>query len=544
MTLKIPKWLLLCFAAFFLSTGAKLSQDLFEFSKNLEIFSAVYKEVGEKYVDDVPPGQLINTAIKSMLNSLDPYTVFFSEYQAEESLIERQGEYGGVGCRVTSRNGKHIVTDIIKGYGFDKGGIALGDVLLKIDETNIENLQSDELMQFFRGAPNSTFQITVKRNSETLVKTITRASIKSNDVPFAGFVNSEIGYIKLDEFGRNCSKAIESELKKMENSGNLKGLILDLRDNGGGLLNEAVDIVGLFVGENKLVVSLKGDGNQGPKNWKTTAPAIAPNLPLIVLINDKSASASEVVSGSLQDLDRAVIIGQNSFGKGLVQNYSNLPYRTQMKITTARYYTPSGRCIQRLNYDKKDLNGKATIKTNDQKRSFKTLIGRTVFDGGGIDPDIKINKFQGLQFIEWMDKEFLLFDWANLYFNDNQSQLSPVGIETKSNELFENYKVFLLKKGPENLQIIWQRAMKNLGADSFWIKKQLIIPNNDKTQQEFNALLTKHKNEILYELKKAILYRILIPKEYHNVMLTIDPEIKRCLMAFKNPQEMNLSNSK
>ena len=544
MTLKIPKWLLLCFAAFFLSTGAKLSQDLFEFSKNLEIFSAVYKEVGEKYVDDVPPGQLINTAIKSMLNSLDPYTVFFSEYQAEESLIERQGEYGGVGCRVASRNGKHIVTDIIKGYGFDKGGIVLGDVLIKIDETNIENLQTDELMQFFRGAPNSTFQITVKRNSETLVKTITRASIKSNDVPFAGFVNSEIGYIKLDEFGRNCSKAIENELKKMQNSGNLKGLILDLRDNGGGLLNEAVDIVGLFVGEDKLVVSLKGDGNQGPKNWKTTAPAIAPNLPLIVLINDKSASASEVVSGSLQDLDRAVIIGQNSFGKGLVQNYSNLPYRTQMKITTARYYTPSGRCIQRLNYDKKDLNGKATIKTNDQKRSFKTLIGRTVYDGGGIDPDIKIDKFQGLQFIEWMDKEFLLFDWANLYFNDNQSQLSPVGIETKSNELFDNYRAYLLEKGPENLQIIWQRAMKNLGADSFWIKKQLIIPNNDKIQQEFNALLTKHKNEVFYELKKAILYRILIPKEYHNAMLTIDPEIQRCLTAFKNPKEMNLSNPK
>jgi carboxyl-terminal processing protease len=544
MTLKIPKWLLLCFAAFFLSTGAKLSQDLFEFSKNLEIFSAVYKEVGEKYVDDVPPGQLINTAIKSMLNSLDPYTVFFSEYQAEESLIERQGEYGGVGCRVASRNGKHIVTDIIKGYGFDKGGIALGDVLLKIDETNIENLQTDELMQFFRGAPNSTFQITVKRNNETLTKTITRSSVKSNDVPFAGFVNSEIGYIKLDEFGRNCSKTIENELKIMLNSGNLKGLILDLRDNGGGLLNEAVDIVGLFVGEDKLVVSLKGDGNQGPKNWKTTAPAIAANLPLIVLINDKSASASEVVSGSLQDLDRAVIIGQNSFGKGLVQNYSNLPYRTQMKITTARYYTPSGRCIQRLNYDKKDLNGKATIKTNDQKKSFKTLNGRTVFDGGGIDPDIKINKFQGLQFIEWMDKEFLLFDWANFYFNENQSQLSPVIVDTKSNELFENYKVYLLKKGPENLQIIWQRAMKNLGADSFWIKKQLIIPNNDKIQQEFNALLTKHKNEIIYELKKAILYRILIPKEYHKLMLTIDPEIQRCLTAFKNPKEMNLSNPK
>ncbi len=544
MTLKIPKWLILCVSAFFLSTGAKLSQDLFEFSKNLEIFSAVYKEVGEKYVDDVPPGQLINTAIKSMLNSLDPYTVFFSEYQAEESLIERQGEYGGVGCRVTYRNGQHVVTDIIKGYGFDNGGIVLGDVILKIDETNIENLQPDELMQFFRGAPNSTFQITVKRNTETLTKTITRSSVKSNDVPYAGFINTEIGYIKLDEFGRNCSKAIETELQKMLNTGKLKGLILDLRDNGGGLLNEAVDIVGLFVGENKLVVSLKGDGNNGPKNWKTSAPAIAPNLPLVVLINDKSASASEVVSGSLQDLDRAVIIGQNSFGKGLVQNYTNLPYRTQMKITTARYYTPSGRFIQRLIYDKKDIYGKATVKTNEQKKSFKTLSGRTVFDGGGVDPDIKINKFQGLQFIEWMDKEFLLFDWANMYFNGNKSQLSTETITSKSPEIYENYKQFILKKGPENINKIWQRAMKNLGSDTFWIKKQLSIPAADKIQWEFNTLLNSHKNEITYELKKALLYRSLLPKDYHKAMLTIDPEIQRCIKALNTPQEMLISSPK
>lgn len=544
MTLKIPKWLLLCVSAFFLSTGAKLSQDLFEFSKNLEIFSAVYKEVGEKYVDDVPPGQLINTAIKSMLNSLDPYTVFFSEYQAEESLIERQGEYGGVGCRVTFRNGQHVVTDIIKGYGFDNGGIVLGDVILKIDETNIENLQPDELMQFFRGAPNSTFQITVKRNTETITKTITRSSVKSNDVPFAGFVNTDIGYIKLDEFGRNCSKAIETELQKMLKTGKLKGLILDLRDNGGGLLDEAVDIVGLFVGENKLVVSLKGEGNNGPKNWKTSSPAVAPNLPLVVLINDKSASASEVVSGSLQDLDRAVIIGQNSFGKGLVQNYTNLPYRTQMKITTARYYTPSGRCIQRLNYDKKDINGKATVKTNEQKKSFKTLSGRIVFDGGGVDPDIKINKFQGLQFIEWMDKEFLLFEWANIYFNENKSQLSTETINIKSPELFENYKQFMLKKGPENIDKIWQRAMKNLGSDTFWIKKQLTIPSKEKIQQEFNILLNSHKNEIVYELKKALLYRSLLPKDYHSAMLTIDPEIQRCIKTLNTPQEMMITNPK
>ena len=192
-------------------------------------------------------------------------------------------------------------------------------------------------------------------------------------------------------------------------------MVLDLRNNGGGLLNEAVNIVGLFVGENKLVVSLKGKNQEGPKKWITSSPAVAPNLPLVVLVNKNSASASEVVSGSLQDMDRAVIVGQTSFGKGLVQNYSTLPYRTQMKITTARYYTPSGRCIQKLQYDDKDEFGKASVKSNEQKKIFKTKNGRIVYDAGGIDPDVFLPLFDGAQLIQWLEKEFFIFDWYFVY---------------------------------------------------------------------------------------------------------------------------------
>jgi carboxyl-terminal processing protease len=329
MTIKIPKWLMLSILAFFLSSGSRMVNDLFEFSKNLEIFAAVYKEVGDKYVDEVPPGKLVKTAISSMLSNLDPYTVFFSEYQAEEALIERQGEYGGVGCQVVYRNDYPVVSEVFEGYAFDKAGVKIGDIITSVIKDNetisLKNKNQEEIFQYFRGAPNTNIEITILRGNQTLNKKITRVNVKSKNVPYAGMVTQNIGYIKLDEFGQKCSDEIETELKKLMATTQLKGLVLDLRNNGGGLLNEAVDIVRLFVGNNQLVVTLKGKNEDGPKKWLTQGPAIAPDLPLLVLVNKNSASASEVVSGSLQDLDRAIIVGQTSFGKGLVQNYSNLP---------------------------------------------------------------------------------------------------------------------------------------------------------------------------------------------------------------------------
>jgi carboxyl-terminal processing protease len=466
MTIKIPKWLMLSILAFFLSSGSRMVNDLFEFSKNLEIFAAVYKEVGDKYVDEVPPGKLVKTAISSMLSNLDPYTVFFSEYQAEEALIERQGEYGGVGCQVVYRNDYPVVSEVFEGYAFDKAGVKIGDIITSVIKDNetisLKNKNQEEIFQYFRGAPNTNIEITILRGNQTLNKKITRVNVKSKNVPYAGMVTQNIGYIKLDEFGQKCSDEIETELKKLMATTQLKGLVLDLRNNGGGLLNEAVDIVRLFVGNNQLVVTLKGKNEDGPKKWLTQGPAIAPDLPLLVLVNKNSASASEVVSGSLQDLDRAIIVGQTSFGKGLVQNYSNLPYRTQMKITTARYHTPSGRCIQKLQYAEKDENGKATIKKTEDKVAFKTANGRTVFEAGGVDPDVFFPLFGGASMIQWFDKENFIFDWANLYTQNNLN----LNVNLSNQEFVSDFEKFIASNAPKQMQKNFPRhAGRSPGRD-------------------------------------------------------------------------------
>ena len=541
MIIKIPKWLMLSILAFFLSSGARMVNDLFEFSKNLEIFAAVYKEVGDKYVDEVPPGKLVKTAISSMLSNLDPYTVFFSEYQAEEALIERQGEYGGVGCQVIYRNDYPVVSEVFEGYAFDKAGVKIGDIvtsILKDKETiSLKNKNQDEVFQYFRGAPNTNIEITILRGNQTLNKKITRVTVKSKNVPYAGMLTQNIGYIKLDEFGQKCSDEIETELKKLMATTQLKGLVLDLRNNGGGLLNEAVDIVRLFVGNNQLVVTLKGKNEDGPKKWLTSGAAIAPDLPLLVLVNKNSASASEVVSGSLQDLDRAVIVGQTSFGKGLVQNYSNLPYRTQMKITTARYHTPSGRCIQKLQYAEKDENGKATIKKTEDKIPFKTANGRTVFEAGGVDPDIFFPLFGGASMIQWFDKENFIFDWANLYTQNNLS----LNVNLSNQEFVSDFEKFIALNAPKQMQKNWQLQLKKQGLDSFWVQQMGLFVLDEKKLN--NILLSGIKTNfdiVANQLKLAIYKRNLKNEDYFLNALKIDSEIKKCIEILNAPERIKL----
>lgn len=541
MTIKIPKWLMLCILAFFLSSGARMVNDLFEFSKNLEIFAAVYKEVGDKYVDEVPPGKLVKTAISSMLSSLDPYTVFFSEYQAEEALIERQGEYGGVGCQVIYRNDYPVVSEVFEGYAFDKAGIKIGDIvtgIIKDNETiSLKNKSQEEVFQNFRGAPNTVIEITILRGNQILNKKITRVNVKSKNVPFAGMISSNIGYIKLDEFGQKCSDEIETELKKLMSTTQLKGLVLDLRNNGGGLLNEAVDIVRLFVGNNQLVVTLKGKNEDGPKKWLTSGPAIAPDLPLLVLVNKNSASASEVVSGSLQDLDRAVIVGQTSFGKGLVQNYSNLPYRTQMKITTARYHTPSGRCIQKLQYAEKDENGKATVKKTEEKIAFKTANGRTVFEAGGVDPDIFFPLFGGANLIQWFDKENFIFDWAN-QFTQNNLNLS---VNILDQFITSDFDKFISQNAPKQMQKNWQMQLKKQGIDSIWIKQMGLFTLDEKKLNTVLSTGIKSNFDIIAnQLKLAIYKRILKNEEYYSNALKIDAEIKKSIEILNAPERIKM----
>lgn len=523
MVIRLPKWLILCISAFFLSQGNKVVDNLFEYSKNIEIFTALYKELGTTYVDEVEPGKLMKTGIDAMLKSLDPYTNFFSEYQAEEALMERQGQYGGVGCRISLRNHYPTVDYIEEGYAFDVSDVRLGDQISEINGILLKDKSTEELLTLVRGAPNTSFKLKLQRGNIFLEKTITRMAIKSSSVSYSGLFQGDIAYIKLEEFESNASKEIETSLKKMMEKTSLRGVILDLRDNGGGLLNEAVQIVGLFVGENKSVVTLKGQNVTGPKNWFTPNKAILPNTPLIVLVNEHSASASEVVSGSLQDMDRAVVMGQTSFGKGLVQNYVSLPYRTQMKLTTAKYYTPSGRCIQRLQYNDRDESGVAKSLTKDQKRKFKTANGRTVYEGGGIDPDQTLDPYQGIAILKWMEKEYILFDWSNEQYN-----LKPDTVfQPITDAQFVQFTTYVIVKSQKALQVKLQKSLGAMHSDTLFIKKMSGLQiNKDQVSANLRSELLANKDVIKKVLDKEMMQRKMPKMKFYKNWLEFDPETK------------------
>lgn len=523
MVIRLPKWFLLCLCAFFLSQGNKVVDNLFEYSKNVEIFTALYKELGTNYVDEIEPGKLMKTGIDAMLKSLDPYTNFFTEYQAEEALIEKQGQYGGVGCRIMIRNHYPVVNFIEEGYAFNIADVRLGDIITSINGISLKDKSTDQLLSMVRGAPNTSFSIEIDRDGKNIKKQITRMAIKTASVSFSGLYQGDIAYVKLEEFGQNASDEIEASLKKMMEKTELKGVILDLRDNGGGLLNEAVQIVGLFVGENRSIVTLRGQNVTGPKNWITPNKALLPNTPLVVLVNEHSASASEVVSGSLQDMDRAVIMGQTSFGKGLVQNYASLPYRTQMKLTVAKYYTPSGRCIQRLQYNDRDENGVAKTMSATQKKAFKTQGGRTVYEGGGIDPDVALKPYQGLEILKWLEQENIIFDWANQQYNLQPDTLfHPI-----TEQQFSLFSQFAIKKSQSILQGKLQKAMASMYSDTLFIKQISGLKiQSDYVANKVKTDLTLQKTSIQLQLNRALMERKLKKNRFHQDWLLLDPESK------------------
>ena len=523
MVIRLPKWFLLCLCAFFLSQGNKVVDNLFEYSKNIEIFTALYKELGTNYVDEIEPGKLMKTGIDAMLKSLDPYTNFFTEYQAEEALIEKQGQYGGVGCRIMLRNHYPVVNFIEEGYAFNIADVRLGDIITSINGISLKDKSTDQLLSMVRGAPNTSFSLEIDREGKSIKKQITRMAIKTASVSFSGMYQGDIAYVKLEEFGQHAADEIETSLKKMMEKTELKGVILDLRDNGGGLLNEAVQIVGIFVGENRSIVTLRGQNVTGPKNWITPNKALLPNTPLVVLVNEHSASASEVVSGSLQDMDRAVIMGQTSFGKGLVQNYASLPYRTQMKLTVAKYYTPSGRCIQRLQYGDRDENGVAKTMSTAQKKAFKTQGGRTVYEGGGIDPDVALKPYQGLEILKWLEQENIIFDWANQQYN----LLPDTLFQAISDQQYAQFSQYAVKKSQAKLQEKLHKSMASMYSDTQFLQQISGLKiNSDQVNTKVKSDLIKQKSSIILALNRAMMERKLKKNRFHPAWLLLDLESK------------------
>ena len=418
-----------------LMTAAALSKDdYFEMSKQLEIMQSAFRELNLFYVDELAPGELMETGIKAMLADLDPYTRYFPESRMEDARFMQTGEYGGVGASIERRAGQTVVVNLLEGEPADEAGIRLGDVLVEVDGRDVQDLGTEQIGDLLQGATGTEVSVGMRRPGQTtpLAFDLTRRKVKVPDVPYQGMISDRTGYLALNSFTKTAHANVRKALLNLTDSLGAENVVIDLRGNGGGLLREAIAIVNLFVGKGQEVVSTKGKRPDWNKSYKTRGSALRPNLPLAILVDGKSASASEIVAGTLQDLDRAVVVGEESFGKGLVQQTKKLAYGTRMKVTVAKYYTPSGRCVQRLDYSHRDGEGEVHAMADSALKTFATRNGREVLEGRGVLPDVEVAAPELSYVLDGLLEEHVLFDFAvekrdALVAPDNASEFGLTG---------------------------------------------------------------------------------------------------------------------
>ena len=402
-----------------LTLAAGLKDDYFEMSKQLEIMQSAFRELNLFYVDELAPGELMETGIKAMLAQLDPYTRYFPESKMEDVRFMQTGEYGGIGASIETRKGETIVVDMLEGQPAETAGVQLGDVVTGVDGRSVDGLAQDQIGDLLQGATGTTVQLEVKRPgvTSTLTFDLERRKVKVPDVPYKGMLSETTGYLALNSFTKTASSEVRKALMHLTDSLGAENVVIDLRGNGGGLLREAIAMVNLFVGKGQEVVSTKGKTPDWNKSYKTRMSALRPNLPLAILVDGKSASASEIVAGTIQDLDRGVVVGAESFGKGLVQQTKKLAYGTRMKVTVAKYYTPSGRCVQRLDYSHRDDAGKAHAQADSTLSTFYTSSGREVIEGRGVIPDVEVPAELMSYVLEGLLEQGVLFDFVVAHRN-------------------------------------------------------------------------------------------------------------------------------
>lgn len=511
----------------------------FEVSKNLEIFSTLFKELDIYYVDEIKPGELTQTGIDAMLKSLDPYTTFIPESEIEDHRLSTTGQYGGIGAVVRKKGDYIVVTEPYEGYPAQKAGIMAGDIIIEVNGQSTKGKSTDDVVKILRGAPNSTATLVIQREGTqgTLKFEVTREEIKIKNVPYYGMVDDKIGYIKLRGFTNNAGNDVKAALQDLKKNNELEGVILDLRGNPGGLLREAINVVNVFVDRNQLVVSTKGKVEEWNKSYKTLNAAVDANIPLAVLVNRGSASASEIVSGTIQDLDRGVVIGQRTFGKGLVQSTRPLVYNTQLKVTTSKYYIPSGRCIQALDYSNKKADGSAGTIPDSLRSKFKTKNGRIVYDGGGIYPDIPVKPRKYSNVLRSLLSNNHIFDYATSYRIKHASipDAKTFRVDQAEYDLFLEFlkgKSYEYTTQSEKLLEEFQKtAQKEKYFESIENEYKALV---DKKQLSKNKDIIKYKDEIAEFLAEEIVSRYYYQRGRIEASLTTDQEVKEAIAILKD----------
>ena len=515
-------------AIIFIGTAfTKTGDKYFEIVKNIEIFTNLYKELNTHYVDEVDPGELMSVGLKAMVSSLDPFTNYFSESDIEAYRIQSEGRYHGIGTKNKKIGDLITITELYKDQPADLAGLRAGDQIIEVDGNSAVGRSMDEMHEIMRGFPGSTMELLIRRPGENKDITIelTRGDVKIPNVPHYGMLNDGIAYINLSTFTRGAGQNIAAAYKEMkEENPELKGLVLDLRGNGGGLLNEAVNICNIFIPKDKVVVTTKGKIEERDRAFKTMNEVIDADIPLVVLINKNSASASEIVSGVMQDYDRGVLIGQRSYGKGLVQNTMDIGYNARVKITTSKYYIPSQRCIQSVAYD----NGVPVHIPDNKRAQFKTQNGRLVLDGGGVKPDVLMDPIESKGFVKALIDEHLIFNYVTEWAAKHPEIDSTDVFQFTEFSDFQNYLDRHNFEYISNAEKVLSKLKTKAEEEELDLDTQITAIENTINDAQLNKL-SEGKTLIIDLIEKEIAGRYYYQKGKVQVGLRNDAEIKEAI---------------
>ena len=522
-------------ATMFLSYSFK--SNFFEVAKQIEIYNSLFKELNMYYVDEINPADLTDRAIKNTLKDLDPYTNFYNEQDVEDAKIRREGQYGGIGVSVYYLDKGIQIKEIYQGYAADKADLKAGDIITSVEGQSLLNMEREQLSMYLKGTPNSKISVEIERQGKVLKKEITREKIEVNPVPFSKMIDEETGYIVLTRFNNKASSEVKKAFRKLKSEG-MQKLVFDLRSNPGGSLLEAINISNFFIPKGKTIVTTKAKIKKWSNTYRGSNEPLDLEIPITVLINGSSASASEIVAGSLQDYDRALILGERSFGKGLVQRQKELTYGTQLKLTISKYYTPSGRCIQELDYTNRDIKTGKVPKFSDKIiNKFKTQNGRIVYDGGGILPDVKTSSTDKTNLTKELFQSKAIFNFATDYYHNNQKveKLEDLNIPST---LFKDFIQYLEK------DTTFVTQQEKLFKEAFnFAKNQNISKEFSKIQEKLYKQkvdeISKNKEEIEEEIIDEIILKYFYKEGVFIDDLKNDKTIIEAVKLLKNIKEYN-----